>query len=77
MTVRDAITGREVPVPAGLGILAHVDPIHRLPAGAEALRMGTTGQRLDVLGRPRRLNDLAPDLLVLLEIDALAVWSGT
>jgi hypothetical protein len=76
-TVRDAITGHDVPVPAGLGVLAYVDPSHRLPSGVEAMRTGTTGLRIDVLGRPRRLNDLEPDLLVLLEVDALAVWSSS
>jgi hypothetical protein len=33
--------------------------------------------RVDVLGRPRALNDLAPDLLVLLELDPLAIYPGT
>lgn len=73
MTVRDAATRREVQVPPGLGLLVHLNDGSRTVTGETALRFGVDGLRVDVLGRQRALKDLAPDLVVLLELDGLAV----
>jgi hypothetical protein len=73
-TVRDAVTAHDVAVPPGLGVLAYIDTARYTPAGEGALGVGTTALRLNLLGRPRALNDLAPDLLVILELNTLAIW---
>lgn len=76
-TVRDSVTDREVPAPPGLGVLAHLDPDrgHHTRTGEATLRSGASALRVDVLGRPCGLTDLRPELLVLLQLDVLAIWS--